>query len=63
LDVIAERGPITCDATEVITGLSHQAVSARIRELCLAGLIAIDGKANTRTGTPARTYVRVTNVV
>ena len=48
---VVTRQPRTCDAVEVITGLSHQTVSARLRGLVLRGQIEDSGsKARTRSG-------------
>ena len=50
---VAER-PRTCDALEVVTGLSHQTVSARLRGLVLRDQIEDSGrKARTRSGRSA----------
>jgi len=56
--VLAER-PRTCDAVEVVTGLPHQTVSARIRGLALRGAIVKAGwKALTRSGREADVWRR-----
>jgi hypothetical protein len=50
LAVVTER-PRTCDAVEIVTGLSHQTVSARLRGLVLREQIENSGqKALTRSG-------------
>lgn len=58
--VIAEHGPITCDAVEVLTGGKHQTVSARFNDLVKEGRIEDTGEsALTRSGFSAALY-RVT---
>lgn len=57
----AENG-LTCDEAEQITGMRHQTVSARIRELFESGHIVFlsdepNGKRQTRSGRMARVYV------
>ena len=49
---------MTCDELEVEMGGRHQTISARVRELSLAGLIADEGgRRKTRSGRKARVYV------
>ena len=49
----------TCDDLELRLGVSHQTVSAAIRAMTKAGMIVDSGeKRPTRTGRPARVYVR-----
>ena len=51
------RGPLTCDDVEVITGISHQTCSARIRELVLKLRLGDTGnRSKTRSGRSARLY-------
>ena len=58
--VIAEHGPITCDAVEVLTGGKHQTVSARFNDLVKEGALEDTGEsALTRGGFSAALY-RVT---
>ena len=60
LATIARR-PMTCDRVELITGWSHQTVSARIRELVQLGALRDTGlRATTRSGRKARVYATVT---
>lgn len=52
----------TCDECEVLTGMRHQTVSARIRELFESGHVVFlsdgpEGKRQTRSGRDARIYV------
>lgn len=50
----------TCDELEVILGLPHQSVSARITDLQSAGAIVDSGQRRpTRSGRAARVYVLV----
>jgi len=49
---------LTCDEAEVACGLSHQTVSARIRELFKAGRIKDSGRTRpTRSGRKAVVWV------
>ncbi len=49
---------ITCDEVEVMSGISHQTVSARIRELAKAGRIKDSGRVRpTRSGRNAVVWV------
>lgn len=49
---------VTCDELEQLLDYSHQTTSARIRELCMKGLIIDSGeRAQTRSGRSARLYV------
>lgn len=49
--------PRTCDEVEVLTGLKHQTVSARIRELVIMKAIEDTGdRRMTRSGRTARVY-------
>jgi len=48
---------LTCDEVEVMTGRSHQSVSARIRELKQADRIAQAGRRSTRSGRNADIHV------
>jgi DNA-binding transcriptional ArsR family regulator len=49
---------ITCDEIEVALDMSHQNVSARLRELALANLIYDSGeRRQTRSGRTARVYL------
>ena len=55
--VIAEHGPITCDAVEVLTGGKHQTVSARFNDLVKEGRIEDTGEtALTRSQFSAALY-------
>lgn len=58
-DAIREREKrgATDDELEQITGLKHQTVSARRRELYLRGLIVNDGERPTRSGRRAKVWV------
>jgi hypothetical protein len=48
---------LTCDQVEELTGYCHQTASARIRELCQAGLIEDTGlRRLTRSKRSARVY-------
>lgn len=57
IEAQGERG-LTCDGVEEITGLRHQACSARVLELREAGLIVDSGRTRkTRSGRQAVIYV------
>jgi hypothetical protein len=48
---VLKAAPRTCDAVELVTGLSHQTTSARVRGLVLRARIVDSGiRARTRTG-------------
>lgn len=57
--VIGSTGPrgATDDELEVLTGLKHQTVSARRRELYLLGRIRSIGERPTRSGRKAKVWV------
>jgi hypothetical protein len=58
--VWARGGGWTCDEVEIFTGLKHQTVSARIRELCQLNIIKDSGRRRkTRSNRDARVYVVV----
>ena len=53
------HGGATCDEIERTSGLSHQTVSARLRELTMRGLVAPSGETRpTRSGRNAAVMVR-----
>lgn len=56
--LICERGGLTCDEVEALTGLAHQTASARIYELKKRGQIVDCGERRpTRSGRKAAVYV------
>jgi hypothetical protein len=58
-DVIRSRGDATCDEIEIITGLPHQNVSARIWELKgprYGWIVDTGRRRQTRTGRLAAVY-------
>ena len=56
LALLRSHGPMTDDALEKITGWRHQSVSARRRELVLAGLV-VDSGATARTSSGRKATV------
>lgn len=57
-NLIAQRGGLTCDEVEEITGMRHQTASARIRELVLENKIRDSQKKRlTRSNRKAVVYV------
>ena len=57
---LIDKSPIgmTADEVEVVLGGAHQTLSARVRELCLLGMIHDCGETRkTRTGRAARVYL------
>jgi len=56
VDTIRKSKGLTCDEVEIITGLSHQTVSARITILKQRGWLDVIGKRPTRTGRMASVY-------